>query len=126
MCSGASNTTVRYDDATGCHPAGGAGCDYYIPGSVGAAPALTAEQLCGGGLGGGVGSGRCARGVLEALAPLFAEKLAIAACLQPALLLLFFASGAAGWTSKAFYGRADGRYRVGLDLEFAAALSQME
>ena len=37
VCSGASNITVRYDDKTGCHPAGGAGCDYYVP------DALTAQ-----------------------------------------------------------------------------------
>ena len=120
VCSGASNITVRYDKVTGCHPAGGAGCDYYVPGG------LTAQQLCAGSVGGGYGSGRCARGVLEALAPLFAEKLAIAACLQPALLLLFFQSGAASRVSKAAFGRADGRYRMGLDLEFAAALAQVE
>eukprot|EP00937_MAST-01D_sp_MAST-1D-sp2_P003855 g3855.t1 len=127
VCSGGSATATRYNVTTGCHPANSSGCAFYIPGGPdGSTPVLAAAQLCTRGTARDLASGRCARGVLEVLVPLFAEKLAIAACLQPACLLLFFESGAASWMSKALYGRHDETFGVGLDLEFAAALSQME
>eukprot|EP00937_MAST-01D_sp_MAST-1D-sp2_P003592 g3592.t1 len=124
------NTSITYDTQTGCHPPRSAACDYYIPGRVGGdsrdQPELSVERLCSTAIGGGYASERCARGAMEALAPLFAEKLAIAALLQPALLLAFFESGAARWVGRVVYGRPDGQFKVGLDLEFAAALAQME
>ena len=59
------------------------------------------------------------------MTPLFAKKLAIAALLQPALLLVCFEVGWAASVSKAVYGRADGKVRVGLDLEWAATLTHI-
>ena len=95
VCRG-NGTFVSYDPKTGCT---GPGCNYYIPDS------LTPQQMCDG-LGGN-NPALCVRGVIEALAPLFAEKLAIAAFIQPACLLLFVESGLAGWASRALHGRAD-------------------
>ena len=114
VCRG-NGTFVSYDDVTGCT---GPGCNYYIPNS------LTPQQMCDG-LGGN-SPDLCVRGVIEALAPLFAEKLAIAALLQPALLLVCFEMGWIARASKAIYARTDGIIRGNLDLEIAAALTHVE
>ena len=87
---------------------------------------LTPQQLCAGATDGGYANPRCVRNAIEALAPLFAEKLAIAAFIQPACLLLFVESGLAGWASRALHGRADGRFRAVLDMEFASTLAHIE
>ena len=114
VCRG-NGTFVSYNDKTGCT---GPGCKYYIPNS------LTPQQMCDG-LGGN-NPDLCVRGVIEALAPLFAEKLAIVALLQPALLLVCFEMGLVAWANKAIFGRTDDTLRVNLDLEFAAALTHIE
>ena len=86
--------------------------------------ALSPQQLCDGL--GGDSPALCVRGVIEALAPLFAENIAIAALLQPALLLVCFEMGWAARVSRVIYGGTDGKFRAGLDLEFAAALAHID
>ena len=83
-CHG-NNTFASYNETAGCT---GRGCQYYIAsGTVGSPAALTARQLCTANDNTGLASERCVRNAIEALAPLFAEKMAIAAFLQPACLL---------------------------------------
>ena len=115
-----TNTTVDYNKVTGCYPPTSLGCRYYVPGD------LTAEQLCTSNLAGGASSSRCARGAFEALAPLFAEKFAIAAFLQPMSLLLAYETGIMEWANRIAYRRGAGEIRIGLDLEFAATVAQTE
>jgi hypothetical protein len=67
------------------------------------------------------GTSECVRSTIEALAPLFAQKMVLASCLQPACLLLFYESGMADWIA-----RRRGGYRVRLDLEFAMVLTWVE
>ena len=50
----------------------------------------------------------------------------MAALLQLALLLVCFETGWAARVSRAVYGGTDGKFRAGLDLEFAAALAHID
>ena len=71
------------------------------------------------------GSSRCVRATIEALAPLFVEKMAIAACLQPAMLIMYFESGLAKFVAERLRGHKGG-YRARLDFEFAMVMTWVE
>ena len=89
--------------------------------------AFTTSELCS--KTGSAASGQCARSLIMILGPLFAEKMAIAAFIQPALLLLFFETGIAR-RLHFIMSKPDGdshqSYRMNFDLEFATVITWIE